>query len=577
MSKIATKLFRLNPELFAENIYENLKQIRTFMQNYNDTHDNRYVKKEVKQAFSNKGFQFELYVQIGQPKKPEWVDFLYVISQDDLQDIKSQYPSYILFILHEKSSFALTGGAGSKIISQLLDPMFGFNILERLIDVNNTQIRSIAQNTFLGSELASARYFKSGFTLTDEDNFGKYYKELCMFIDPEKLKKIGIVTSKEKLLARGESGFKIDTKISFANTIERIVSLIELLNEEVQTELNPFRRLSSRELGPIKHELETQLIDAYYEDYCRGEEKELFHPNLIDFLQTEKVLFYSKQNNFEMNTSVEITLQKIFTRFHLDFPVTRDQFQSKLKSIETQIYDAASNQYSSPETLLNWLFGEVFFKDKKYIKFEGAWFTFSTNYETDLHTRIDYLNTKVETIRLHPWTSDYGGEGDYNDDFSKYEENCIVGDTCFYKNIEIADAILWNDNEINFVHVKDKLDRNLRVLQSQIINSSKQIRQFRQDLDHPGVKEYYDQLTGKIAKKGQVIIPFEEFKELLQRNEVYFSFCFATNKPSSSLNETLNEIKRSNSTIAKLAILDTYYSLKNQDFKMKVGKIVKIE
>jgi len=101
--------------------------------------------------------------------------------------------------------------------------------------------------------------------------------------------------------------------------------------------------------------------------------------------------------------------------------------------------------------------------------------------------------------------------------------------------------------------------------------------QFRQDLNHPGVKEYYDQLVGKITKKGQAIIPFEEFKELLQRNEVYFSFCFATNNPSSSLAEILNEIKQSNSTIAKLAILDTYYSLKNQDFKMKVGKIVKIE
>ena len=77
------------------------------------------------------------------------------------------------------------------------------------------------------------------------------------------------------------------------------------------------------------------------------------------------------------------------------------------------------------------------------------------------------------------------------------------------------------------------------------------------------------------ANKGYTFIPFKEFKELLSRNEVCFSFCFATNKPSSSLNETQNEIKHSNSTIAKLAILDTYNSLKNQDFKMKVGKILK--
>ena len=101
MSKITTKIFRLNPELFGENIRVNQKKIENLIKDYNDNHENRYIKKDVKQAFRNKGFQFELYVQNGTLKKPEWVEYLYVISEDNLQDVKSQYPSYILFVLHE--------------------------------------------------------------------------------------------------------------------------------------------------------------------------------------------------------------------------------------------------------------------------------------------------------------------------------------------------------------------------------------------------------------------------------------------------------------------------------------------
>lgn len=61
-------------------------------------------------------------------------------------------------------------------------------------------------------------------------------------------------------------------------------------------------------------------------------------------------------------------------------------------------------------------------------------------------------------------------EGDYNFSHNTIE-NILVLDKIFVDNIEICDLLLIEENESFFIHVKDGLDRDARVLSEQIMSS----------------------------------------------------------------------------------------------------------
>jgi len=309
MHKIKTKIFRIDPSNHFD--VSTIFFIKNLITVHNsDKSNNLYQLIDCK--IKSETFELALYIHNPKVQKPSWYGLLTEISGNnpDVKRIDSKYPSFILFFFNDKEIFVITGGGGHRPVESVLDSQFGFKVVERLIDPTKDDLRSLSQRVFLGIELASNRFFKADYVFADEDNFGKYYRGLDVFIDSEKLKNIGVYTNKKKLLVKGELGFKIDTKISFEELLNRILKISNLLKEQPVIELNPFKKLTRWELKkPFRNDktfedlLNQKLANDFFDEYLSADAKEIYHPNLMEFLKCSAICVRLNKKEVERYSS----------------------------------------------------------------------------------------------------------------------------------------------------------------------------------------------------------------------------------------------------------------------------------
>jgi uncharacterized protein (TIGR04141 family) len=581
MQKIATKIFRIEPtnhsDVSTKFFINNLITLHN-----SDSTNNYYQLIECK--IKPEVFELALYIHNPKTQKPSWYGLLTEISgnNSDVKRIDSKYPSFILFFYSGNEIFVITGGGGYRVIESALDSQFGFKVVERLIDPSKDDLRGLSQRVFLGAELASNRFFKADYVFADEDTFGKYYRGLDVFVSSEKLASIGVDTNKKKLLIKGELGFKIDTKISFDELLNRILKISDLLKEKSIIELNPFKRLTRWELKKVVRKEKTledllnqTLANDFFNEYLSADAKEIYHPNLMEFLNCSTICVRLDKKEIPIPTSQRITPRLIFGYLDIDDKdVLFPRFRELIEKIEIWIMDEEHNQKNYSSKLCDWFYGEVSDGKDQYLKFENEWFNYSARFSTDINERIDLSFERIDIYPMDIWLSEYSSEAIYNDSFSG-KENFIVGDGVFHNGIEIADLISWNEKELLIFHVKDGLGRNLRVLQSQIINSAKVIASFQSGDNIDNIRAYHTDLEKANLKSNVQIPDFDKFLEIFSNKNVRFIFAVATDSVNTEKNDVLKEIKDSRSLIAKIAILHSYYSIKNLDYNFSISKIVK--
>jgi uncharacterized protein (TIGR04141 family) len=590
MSKYSTKIFHVEPSHFENMLPNNF--INELIKKHNDKIGNN-VYEEIDCTYQNNHFEQRLFIHRALATNPSWKNMLLEITNNSpaIKKVESKYPSFLLFFYSKSEIFVISGGAGYRVVESVLDSQFGFSVVERLINTSKHDIRGLSQRVFLGAELASNRYFKADYYFDDEDNFGKYYKGLDVFIDNNKLREIGIETNKKKLLVRGEQGFKIDTKITFSELVERINRISMLINDPIPPaiELNPFKKLTRWQLlksygkrGALKEILDKTLADIYFKSFQKKIVKDIYHPQLFEYLKCSAIkVKYGRAPAVSITTDQVITPRLIFGYLRESNALNIDldqihfpKFYELVQSIRISIYDDETGQELYPSYLIEWFFGEVAFEGKQYMKFENDWFDYSVRFSNDLNDRLEQLSETLTIEKMETWISEYGKESDYNDSYSQ-KSNFIVGDGRFHKWIEVADIISWNNDELIVYNIKNGLDRDLRILQSQIINSAKVISQLKSNIDSSDVSDYYEKLTQKASNLKVAIPSLAEFKDILRKTRVRFVFAFATTSYSIEKNEIIEELKATDSAIAKIAVLHSYYSIRQLGYEFSIAKIIK--
>lgn len=580
--KISTKIFKINQAHFER--LSAFYFIDQLVENHNRNSSTQTQYKEV--ACVKQGDQFDqrLFVHNPKEKPPSWQKLLLEITDKhgDIKYIKSRYPSFVLFFFLDKEVYAITGGAGYRLIEESIDSQFGFNVVERLIDTSQSDMRRISERVFLGVELASNRFFRPDYVFEDEDTFGKYYRGLDVFIKKEKLLEIGVNTDKKELLVRGEAGFKIDTKITFEQLIERIEKLSSILKKKnLGIELNPFKKLTRGELKirigtkTTKEKLEQELAIKYFELFNNNDDLyEIYHPNLIEYLNCSEIRLKYEKTVEHISTAQRITPRLIIGKAlgHID-SIRMPMFRKLAKEIKLSIYDESTEKYLYEVCFADCFFGEVLVNDKKYLKFENDWFHYTLQFSSDLNQRLESMRERVNIETMSKWNL-LIDEGDYNDLHGK-QHNTLVADQKFHKRIEIADIISWTKEELKIYHVKKGLNRDLRILQSQVINSAKVIAEFRANINSKSVEDYHNKLKDQPDSFSGDFPSLEEFKKILMRNNVRFVFAFATSSKNTTKSEIFDEITNSNSAIAKISILHTFYTIRQMDFEFSLAKIIK--
>jgi len=125
------------------------------------------------------GFNIKVFSSFKQVQ-PKWGKFINPILSPNslLQKCKNSTHSFICLIEHNERIYAIAGGNGSFAIEDFTSPSFGLDILTRLISKESQVIKSIQERGVTGIILGETRHYRGDQKLSDEDQFGKIYKEL---------------------------------------------------------------------------------------------------------------------------------------------------------------------------------------------------------------------------------------------------------------------------------------------------------------------------------------------------------------------------------------------------------------
>ncbi|HLR60658.1 MAG TPA: DUF6119 family protein [Pseudogracilibacillus sp.] len=222
-----------------------------------------------------------------------------------------------------------------------------------------------------------------------------------------------------------------------------------------------------------------------------------------------------------------------------------------------------------------------------YWLLDGNWLSLETDFIKTLNQLfrekvVENNDHYIKFDSLHPWILNKN-EGDYNFQHND-EENVYVLDKILYQNIEICDLLVEDkqNNKLYFVHVKDSLDGNMRILAAQIEHAL-HFLDIAQN-DSYILSGYYENITnriGNISKQGletkssraarKFIDRFpikEAFIETVQHADKEFICAYRPKK-----NNDLNNPESLESTAAKLSMIYLTDVSENYDIPIKFTQI----
>lgn len=565
--KIQADIYRIDPDKINNTPQETIGHLIRLHKGQS------YIPVELKEnLLKNSDYTISLYINEINESAPEWIPFLgELIAESEtskLEKLKRKYPSFLLFINDSNNIFVVSKGAGRFVFSNYLQENFGVEILERLIDETKTDIRSITERGVMGNVLSSKKYYKPDHKFNDEQSFGKFYKSIETFISKDKLKtKLGIETDRSSLIISGENSLKISTKLGIDGIVERVNKINLLLKEPKTVHLNKFKKLAKKDLKKafstssknLQNLLEEKLLEEAYDEFNKGNYVEIYHPNVLKFLEANSINFQFENNLISIDWSNRININEVFNLLTLEIRDI-DHYVETLNSIKTSLIFEDENEFNFPVLLKDWLIGDIIYNEKTYFKFDGDWYLYENEFIKEIENRIDSLIEKIGDQEILPNWKLTDSEGVYN--ASLKDNNSLICDKALYGGIEICDFLKFGNNELKLYHVKDKWGQSIRVVYNQIINGARFLAEI-QNSDYKKIKiklkSFYDQIIRTHYSLDDCPLTYEEFKKTIRRKKVKFILVYG----SDSNKSRDEQIKKSKSNIAKLSIIQCENELRS--------------
>lgn len=583
---VNAKLYKIQESIIqAKDNNEEL--INDIVIQYNRKSGNKFKEIELSEISLVDSWSAKLYIFTTDAKAPHWQEFLSEIveKQDDLEKIKIQYSSFVLFIYNTDSIFIISKGYyGHFLLEEYIDTFFGLEVLSRLVNKSSTEIKQIEERGLFGTELGSQRYFRENYNLAFEDDFGKIYKTMLASIEEDDFEKLGIKQkriSTKKLSITGSSSLEISSNFTYEELIDRIIKIQEVLETD-GVEFNQFYRLPSSELNPIKDNLNQKLLSYAYDCYVNKEPIDFYSPTIFEYLRSIETQFYNEDGTYEniefcssfgYNNIINALIKK-----GLIDNTNEDTFIQSLKNTFGQYRANEDQEYSVGVNLDLWFCGEIEYSGKKYFKLDGSWYLYRNS--LDEHLNLFFQNFDFENNfpphNLKSWTET--SEGLYNESF-KNIPNFIVGDRAYLNLIEMADIIKVDNDKIYFYHVKKGLGQDTRALISQINNAARYLTYFKDEENNSGLKSYYKSICDKHYGGNHLTLNINgnldnvsenDFIQLFKSDRKFaFVFVYCSDSTLSIKEEIINTQSR----IAKLSLVYIIRDMKRTDFQLLFERI----
>lgn len=485
--------------------------------------DKQYTVKEnnERKTFTNIS-DYRLYTRAAKTV-PDWSKILEELVTD-LGNISNTSHSYVLFLEVDDSNFAVTGGSGYQVIGQDKQYQFGIDLLSRLVEPNETVIKSVSDRYFSGNILGGNYQLKGKGTINNETGFNNFFNEIYIALSSKTIKEkldIDIKTKKADYRFLAKDSIKLGKAITLNELDKLLGSILDLLAGPGYP-INPFYQLNSDD--PLNKKLDDYLAEVFI-DYVAGGRTS---PDLtivpLDSAFDTQYIQINENSSAKINYDVEEDIF-LYLNEELSFDKEIDVIISIIKGINlTGIIDGEEPVTSS---LYNHIDVKLNLDDDTYWLMNGNWYFLESQFMKDIDIKfVERISQSFDldfTIDSHPlnnWND--GSETNFN--FGHNENSSIyVLDRILYENIEICDLLVETDDKLYFIHVKDGIDGNVRVLTDQIIHGMQLISGAKYHSSDV-LKGYYKSIVDKIQEDGeedtsQISIAARKFKERFEEGE----------------------------------------------------------
>lgn len=526
------------------------------------------IKKEVLQkkkneivSVSNNGFNglvFKTY------HYPSWYGMIDNMLEEDI-DLSNTHISYVLSYLKDDNIFLLTGGLGSNYISEYTQRNYGLYLLPKIMKENSAAIKSVLENRMSGNKLSSKHSNRNVTTISTENDMSSIFRELSLEFDKEMIELLGIEIDENKKIKNlnlvAKDSFVIRKSITIEELIIVLSKLISIEKNEDNFSLGYF--VDAKKYGYSYKDINEKFIQYLmsgnidnfmlvgddYSEYCVGGNSYVIEDN------DKNVIFQS---------DVPITMKDLYEKC-LTTPITKTSIERLLKYNLVVYNDKETILY--PTKIKQCMQGYIEDENRQpFFLFNDKWLMFDNNFIDNLDS--EYKKTYAQMIKIDDKLRDILldnntslTEDAYNKTF-KESDDIIVAHTVLSNNIELADLIYYDDDNLYLIHNKLKFQGNgARDVLNQILTSAEFINHYMME-KKVFIEKYYDDILEKYPNNKIKDISKDEFIALFDKTNVYYVAGFMHNLSDST-----------DSNYAKYITIDTSKKLNEKGYQLLLFNI----
>ena len=517
---------------------------------------------------------------------PKWRGFLEPLldKRSTLANAEHVGYSYVCFIGLGENLFAITGGFGGQKVARFMMPDFGLEILIRLFERDSKVVKNIQDRGLTGNLLGQTKFYRGDQRFSDENQFGKIFKQVQADVSKVMLKEVFGFTEaqlkRESFGCMAKESFQINKAVDFDTMLMLVEKLAKVMEKPPKFSLNKVEHLSRRK--PQNQQLLGEL-DVWAKNMLYTECKKDENPN-VDFCHKKFDEFMncdSIELLIEKGAPVEVPKHSSFGNIVSLLKISGNYFDADEYLFNASVLNRKLISYDSEGTKLtsgsvfDHVHGEFQYKDKTYFLLDDEWYTI-------LPAFLKELNNECKEILKYAWdTTTLSEKFDLRKRESTYNQkyinkpNFFVFDTVTPDNMESCDIMKYNDFAIQLVHVKKGFDNSIRDLAAQINIAVKRI----QDDLRTGF-EYIDKLEkqtkkSKVGELSKQQFPPKGLASIFKnKSPQQISFCLAFADKVTTKRSLKDQIEKFNSNIAKFSLLELRRELFSMGFDFKVIQLI---
>jgi uncharacterized protein (TIGR04141 family) len=559
-----------------------------------DHAETRKFKEQVlKSGLNLRGFQARVFYS-RRPSTPRWVGFWEKAIKEDEDMLKREawIPSYIAFLWTDNHLFATTGGLGNFAIQDFINPTFGIEIASRLLSRDSNVIKALQERDIAGSLIGSTKFYRKSSKFRDEDEFGKFYREVKVSLDMDLLaEKFGFPREE---LARGSmcvanSSFQINKSIDFETLLEKVLKgLEEIFRERPRFKINKVIPIPNRGNNKAKVEaLSRKLMEQLYQRYLQGDsypiDFDLCHPDFERYLTAQVAKVFNgviEKLDFDgalINVDILFEAMKNSDEFRIE---DEDDFQRAINGLTIRTFDDDGREMTRAK-MLKHIHGDVRDGSKTYFFVDGCWYQVDRDFvkELDESCALTVANKYREHLLTQEWSS--GGEDEYNGSYIG-NSNTVVLHRVLPDGVELCDVLQWDDENVYLMHVKRGFNNMMRDLTYQAFIAARRLLEDRAS-QMEFASAVYDAMVACQGSSNSYLSSVGNQANGLTKDE--FIGHLRGKKPvvvlgildtSQRRRDIRGDMKEFNSYIAKFTVLELHKKLKMLEFDLGIAQIQRV-